>query len=110
MSIPEPQSKCPADQSLQLLDIFGDGVDFITGVLHFSPRDTGHSRWESTHAGWGVGLCQVTCTHPSLIMLPTLRVVAHPLPTSANTRANGCRQSTGAHMVHVVQHKGAELI
>lgn len=44
MSIPEPQTRWPAGQSLQPLDVvFGDSVDFITGVPHFSPRHTGHS-------------------------------------------------------------------
>lgn len=31
MSIPEPQTKWPAGQSLQPLDMFGDSVDVITG-------------------------------------------------------------------------------
>lgn len=40
MSIPEPQTKWPASQSLQPLDVFGDSYHRVS---HFSPRGPGHS-------------------------------------------------------------------
>lgn len=117
MSIPESQTKWPAGQSLQPLDEFSNSVDVII-ASHTSPLEvqaTVHIPHGTFQVGkdpcrMGYGAVPGEHAHPCLIMLPTLRVAAHPLPTSADTTANGCRQSTGAHVVHVAQHRGAELI
>lgn len=85
MSIPEPQTKWPADQSLQPLDMFGDSVDVITGS-HTSLLEV-QATVHIPHGTFQVGKdpCRLGCravpgehAHPRLIMLPTLRVAAHP--------------------------------
>lgn len=56
MSIPEPQTKWPADQSLQPLDMFGDSVDVITGS-HTSLLEV----QATVHIPHGTGTCMCIC-------------------------------------------------